>query len=47
MPNFIVRDTLAIYLGTIPHDNLIKSVGNLERYKGVLDQLTDTQKREI
>jgi hypothetical protein len=47
MPNFIARDTLAIYLGTTPRDDLIKSVGNLERHEGAPDRLTDAQKREI
>jgi hypothetical protein len=47
IPNFIARDTLAIYLGTTPRDDLIKSVGHLERHEGALDRLTDAQKRDI
>jgi hypothetical protein len=41
MPNFIDRDTLAIYLGTTRHDDLIQAVGHLERYKETPDRLTD------
>jgi hypothetical protein len=47
IPNFIARDTLAIYLGTILYDDLIKAVGHLERYKDTPVRLTDTQKHEI
>ena len=41
MPNFIDRDTLAIYLGTTRHDDLIQAVSHLERYKEAPGQLTD------
>jgi hypothetical protein len=47
MPNFIARDTLAIYLGTTPRDDLIKAVGHLERHEDAPVRLTDAQKREI
>jgi hypothetical protein len=47
MPNFIDRDTLAIYLGTTRRDDLIQAVGHLERYEEALDRLTDIQKHEI
>lgn len=47
MPNFIARDTLAIYLGTTPRTDLIKSVGHLERHEDAPVRLTDAQKREI
>jgi hypothetical protein len=47
MPNFIARDTLAIYLGTTPRDDLIKAVGHLERHEDAPVRLTDMQKREI
>jgi flagellar basal body rod protein FlgG len=47
MPNFIARDTLAIYLSTTPRDDLIKAVGHLERHEDAPVRLTDTQKREI
>ena len=47
MPNFIDRDTLAIYLSTPRRDDLIRAVGQLERHKEAPDRLTDVQKREI
>jgi hypothetical protein len=47
MPNFIDRDTLAIYLGTTRRDDLIQAVGHLERHEEAPDRLTDAQKREI
>jgi hypothetical protein len=47
MPNFIDRDTLAIYLGTTRRDDLIQAVGHLERHEEAPDRLTDVQKREI
>jgi hypothetical protein len=47
MPNFIDRNTLAIYLGTPQRDDLIRAVGQLKRYKEAPDKLTKAQKREI
>ena len=47
MPNFIDRDTLAIYLGTPRRDDLIRAVGQLERHEEAPDRLTDAQKDEI
>jgi hypothetical protein len=37
MPNFIARDTLAIYFSTTRQDDLIKAVGYLEHYKEAPD----------
>jgi hypothetical protein len=47
MPNFIDRDTLAIYLGTPRRGHLIRAVGQLERHDEAPDKLTDAQKDEI
>lgn len=47
MPNFIARDTLAIYLGMTQWDDLIKAVSHLERHEEAPDKLTNTQKRKI
>ena len=40
-PDFIDRDCQAIYLGTVPQDNLIQRVGQLPFYTEVLLALTD------
>jgi hypothetical protein len=47
MPNFIDRDTLAIYLSTPQHDDLIRAVGQLKRHEEAPDKLTDAQEDEI
>jgi hypothetical protein len=43
MPSFIVRDALAIYLGTARRDDLI---GHLKCHEEAPDKLTDAQKRD-
>ena len=43
----IDRDTLAIYLGTTRHDDLLRAVSQLERHEEAPDKLTDAQKPQI
>ena len=46
-PDFIDQDCQAIYLGTIPQDNLIQRVGQLPFYTKAPPALTDTQKAKV
>lgn len=47
MPDFIDRDCQAIYLGTIPQDDLIRRVGRIPYNLNVPTTLTDAQESEI
>jgi hypothetical protein len=47
MPDFIDRDCQAIYLGTVPQDDLIRRVGRIPYNLKAPTALTDTQKSEI
>ena len=47
MPDFIERDCQAIYLGTIPQDDLVRRMGRLPRDLRAPTFLTDAQKSEI
>ena len=47
MPDFIDQDCQAIYLGTVPQDDLIRRVGRLPRDLRAPNALTDAQKFEI
>jgi Protein of unknown function (DUF3435) len=46
-PDFIDRDCQAIYLGTVPQDDLIQRVGRLPFYTKAPLALTNAQKAEI
>ncbi len=46
-PDFIDRDCQAIYLGTVPQDDLIRRVGRLPFHTEAPTALTDAQKAEI
>jgi hypothetical protein len=47
LPDFIDRDCQAIYLGTVPQDQLIRRVGRLPFHLDAPQALTDAQKSEI
>ncbi len=47
LPDFIDRDCQAIYLGTVPQDQLLRRVGRLPFHLDAPPALTDAQKAEI
>jgi hypothetical protein len=47
MPDVIDRDCQAIYLGTVPQDNLVQRVGRLPRDLQAPTVLTNAQKSEV